>query len=61
MHPAIAPAPGEVIVTKRRVSAFAGSDLDIMLRDRAGYGAANIRDAVTRFSSRSSSRSAVVR
>ncbi|MGH3196607.1 MAG: isochorismatase family protein [Streptosporangiaceae bacterium] len=30
--PAIAPAPGEVIVTKRRVSAFAGSDLDVVLR-----------------------------
>ncbi len=32
VHPAIAPAPGEVIVTKRRVSAFAGSDLDVVLR-----------------------------
>jgi nicotinamidase-related amidase len=32
IHPAIAPAPGEVIVTKRRVSAFAGSDLDVVLR-----------------------------
>ena len=28
----IAPAPGEVVVTKRRVSAFAGSDLDVVLR-----------------------------
>ena len=32
VHPAVAPAPGEVIVTKRRVSAFTGSDLDIVLR-----------------------------
>ncbi len=32
VHPAIAPAPGEVVVTKRRVSAFAGSDLDVVLR-----------------------------
>jgi nicotinamidase-related amidase len=32
VHPAIAPAPGDVIVTKRRVSAFAGSDLDVVLR-----------------------------
>jgi nicotinamidase-related amidase len=32
IHPAVAPEPGEVIVTKRRVSAFAGSDLDVVLR-----------------------------
>jgi nicotinamidase-related amidase len=32
VHPAVAPAPGEVTVTKRRVSAFAGSDLDVILR-----------------------------
>ena len=30
--PAIAPAPGEPVVTKRRVSAFAGSDLAVLLR-----------------------------
>jgi len=29
---AIHPAPDEVVVTKRRVSAFAGSDLDVVLR-----------------------------
>jgi nicotinamidase-related amidase len=29
---AVAPAPGEVVVTKRRVSAFTGSDLDVVLR-----------------------------
>jgi nicotinamidase-related amidase len=32
IHPALAPAPDEVVVTKRRVSAFAGSDLDVVLR-----------------------------
>jgi nicotinamidase-related amidase len=32
VHPAVAPQPGEVVVTKRRVSAFAGSDLDVVLR-----------------------------
>jgi nicotinamidase-related amidase len=31
-RPAIAPEDGEVIVTKRRVSAFAGSDLEVVLR-----------------------------
>jgi nicotinamidase-related amidase len=30
----IAPAPGEVTVTKRRVSAFTGSDLEVILRAR---------------------------
>jgi nicotinamidase-related amidase len=35
IHPAVAPAPGEPVVTKRRVSAFAGSDLDVLLRARA--------------------------
>jgi nicotinamidase-related amidase len=32
IHPAVAPVPGDVIVTKRRVSAFAGSDLEVVLR-----------------------------
>jgi nicotinamidase-related amidase len=32
IHPAVAPHPGDVVVTKRRVSAFAGSDLDVVLR-----------------------------
>lgn len=32
IHPAVAPLPGEVVVTKRRVSAFSGSDLDVVLR-----------------------------
>jgi nicotinamidase-related amidase len=30
--PAVAPDPGDVIVTKRRVSAFTGSDLEVVLR-----------------------------
>ena len=32
VHPAVAPVPGEIQVTKRRVSAFAGSDLEVVLR-----------------------------
>jgi nicotinamidase-related amidase len=32
IHPAVAPSPGDVIVTKRRVSAFTGSDLEVVLR-----------------------------
>lgn len=28
----VAPAPGEVVVVKKRISAFAGSDLDVVLR-----------------------------
>lgn len=32
IHPDVAPRAGEVVVTKRRVSAFAGSDLDMVLR-----------------------------
>src|SRR5690349_6200870 len=32
IHPAVAPKPGETVVTKHRVSAFAGTDLDMILR-----------------------------
>lgn len=32
IHPDIAPESGDIVVTKRRVSAFAGSDLDMVLR-----------------------------
>ncbi len=39
IHPAIAPVPGDLVVTKRRVSAFTGSDLEVLLR--AG-GAGNL-------------------
>ena len=34
IHPAVAPAPGDIVVTKERVSAFSGSDLDVVLRAR---------------------------
>lgn len=34
VHPDVEPRPGEVVVTKKRVSAFAGSDLDLVLRAR---------------------------
>ncbi|MET9388231.1 isochorismatase family cysteine hydrolase [Streptomyces sp. NPDC002928] len=32
IHPDVASLPGDVVVTKKRVSAFAGSDLDMVLR-----------------------------
>jgi len=32
IHPAIAPTSRDVVVTKRRVSAFTGSDLEVVLR-----------------------------
>ena len=32
IHPDVAPETGDIVVTKRRVSAFAGSDLDMVLR-----------------------------
>lgn len=32
IHPDIAPRENDIVVTKRRVSAFAGSDLDVVLR-----------------------------
>jgi nicotinamidase-related amidase len=32
VHPAVGPKPGDVVVTKHRVSAFAGTDLDMVLR-----------------------------
>jgi nicotinamidase-related amidase len=32
VHPAVAPHPEDVVVVKKRVSAFAGSDLDVLLR-----------------------------
>ncbi|MFH8370638.1 cysteine hydrolase family protein [Streptomyces sp. NPDC018031] len=34
IHPDVAPQPGDVVVTKRRASAFSGSDLDVVLRAR---------------------------
>lgn len=32
VHPSIAPIEGDIIVVKKRVSAFAGSDLEVVLR-----------------------------
>jgi nicotinamidase-related amidase len=32
IHPAVAPLPGEPVALKKRVSAFAGSDLELLLR-----------------------------
>src|SRR3989440_7765191 len=32
IHPAIAPQPTDIVVMKRRVSAFSGSDLEVVLR-----------------------------
>ena len=32
IHPGVAPEPGDIRVVKKRVSAFAGSDLDLLLR-----------------------------
>jgi nicotinamidase-related amidase len=32
VHSKVAPLPGDIVVTKRRVSAFAGSDLEVVLR-----------------------------
>jgi nicotinamidase-related amidase len=34
IHPALGPEPGDIVVTKHRVSAFAGTDLEILLRAR---------------------------
>ena len=34
IHPALAPLAEEIVVTKHRVSAFAGTDLDLILRQR---------------------------
>jgi nicotinamidase-related amidase len=39
IHPAVAPREADVVVIKRRVSAFAGSDLDVVLR---GLGAGTL-------------------
>jgi nicotinamidase-related amidase len=35
VHPVVAPQPGDVEVTKRRVSGFTGSDLEVVLRSQA--------------------------
>ena len=35
VHPALGPQRGDILVTKRRVSAFSGSDLELLLRSAA--------------------------
>ncbi len=37
IHPALAPAANDLVVTKNRVNAFAGTDLDLLLRARDIY------------------------
>jgi len=32
IYPAVTPQPGDIVVTKRRISAFTGSDLEVVLR-----------------------------
>ena len=32
IHPALGPEPGDIVITKHRISAFAGTDLDMILR-----------------------------
>lgn len=34
IHPDVAPQDGDIVVLKRRVSSFAGSDLDVVLRSK---------------------------
>jgi nicotinamidase-related amidase len=34
IHPALGPEPGDIVVVKHRVSAFAGTDLEMILRAR---------------------------
>jgi nicotinamidase-related amidase len=34
IHESLAPQPNDILVTKRRVSAFSGSDLDVVLRSQ---------------------------
>jgi nicotinamidase-related amidase len=46
LHPALAPQPGDVVLTKRRVSAFAGSDLDVVLR-AGGFDALTLAGIAT--------------
>jgi nicotinamidase-related amidase len=39
IYPAVAPQPGDIVVTKRRISAFTGSDLEVVL---SGLGARHL-------------------
>jgi nicotinamidase-related amidase len=40
IHPALGPEPDDIIVVKHRVSAFAGTDLEMILRARDSNGCA---------------------
>lgn len=49
IHPELAPQTGDIVVTKRRVSAFTGSDLEVVLRAQqirhivlAGYATSGV-------------------
>lgn len=49
IHPTVAPLPGETIIAKKRYSAFAGSDLDMVLKAQqverlvlAGYSTSGV-------------------
>jgi nicotinamidase-related amidase len=46
IHAAVAPEPGDIIVTKRRVSAFSGSDLEVILRS-LGVGSLTLTGIAT--------------
>jgi nicotinamidase-related amidase len=46
IHAAVTPEPGDIIVTKRRVSAFAGSDLEVILRS-LGVGSLTLTGIAT--------------
>lgn len=36
VHALVAPQPGDIVITKKRVSAFTGSDLEVVLRSLFG-------------------------
>jgi nicotinamidase-related amidase len=46
LHPALSPQPGDVVITKCRMSAFARTDLDVVLR-ACGIGALVLGGAAT--------------
>jgi nicotinamidase-related amidase len=46
IHAAVTPEPGDIIVTKRRVSGFAGSDLEVILRS-LGVGSLTLTGIAT--------------
>ncbi len=48
IHPLVAPFPNEIVVTKRGISAFASSDLDVVLRS-LGISTIVLAGVATRF------------